>query len=263
MATLLAFELLPGTYLMNFSEYELGGFFDEMIGENGQPRVGARSLVRNIQILPEGELLNRQLAADRALIQAGITFNVYGESAGVEKTMPFDLIPRIVTATEWERIERGLKQRIHALNLFINDLYHDRKIIKDRAVPEEIISSSKAFRAQCIGLNPPRGVWCHITGTDLVRHRDGQIYVLEDNLRCPSGVSYVLENRRLMKSLFPEVFAESHIRSVQGYPIRLRDMLEYLAPDGVEEPRVVVLTPGVYNSAYFEHSFLAQQMGVE
>src|SRR5690348_12676367 len=150
---------------MKFKDYELGGFFDEMFGENGQPRAAARPLARNMQSLGDGELVNRQLAADRALIQAGITFNVYGESAGVEKTLPFDLVPRIVAATEWERIERGLKQRILALNLFINDLYHDRKIIKDGAVPQEIISSSKGFREQCIGLNPPRGVWCHITGT--------------------------------------------------------------------------------------------------
>jgi len=247
---------------MNFCDYDLGGFFDEMFGENGQPRAAARPLARNMASLPPGELANRQIAADRALVQAGITFNVYGESAGVEKTLPFDLVPRIVPATEWARIEKGLIQRIRALNLFIDDLYHDQKIIKDGVVPTEIISSSKGFREQCIGLNPPRDIWCHITGTDLVRHRDGQIYVLEDNLRCPSGVSYVLENRRLMKSLFPEVFAASHIRPVSNYPIRLRDVLEYLAPDGVT-PRVVLLTPGVFNSAYFEHSFLAQQMGVE
>jgi uncharacterized circularly permuted ATP-grasp superfamily protein len=169
----------------------------------------------------------------------------------------------MVTASEWERIEKGLKQRIHALNLFIDDLYHDQKIIKDKAIPPEIVTSSKGFRKQCIGLNPPRGIWCHITGTDLVRHSDGNMYVLEDNLRCPSGVSYVLENRRLMKALFPEVFDASKIRPVSNYPIHLRDMLEYLAPDGLAAPRVVLLTPGVYNSAYFEHSFLAQQMGIE
>jgi uncharacterized circularly permuted ATP-grasp superfamily protein len=208
-------------------------------------------------------LASRQQAADRALVQGGITFNVYGESAGVEKTLPFDLIPRMVTAREWERLEKGLKQRIQALNLFIDDIYHQQRIIKDRAVPPEIVSSSKGFRSQCVGLHPPRGIWCHITGTDLVRHSDGQIYVLEDNLRCPSGVSYVLENRRLMKSLFPEVFDASKVRPVSNYPIALRDMLEYLAPEGSASPRVVLLTPGVYNSAYFEHSFLAQQMGVE
>jgi uncharacterized circularly permuted ATP-grasp superfamily protein len=248
---------------MKFCGYETGDFFDEMFGENGQPRAAARPLARNIESLPDGELVNRQQAADQALVQMGITFNVYGESAGVEKTLPFDLVPRIVPAVEWDRIERGLKQRIRALNLFIDDLYHDRKILRDRVVPEEIVLTSKAFRHQCVGFNPPRGIWCHITGTDLVRHRDGQIYVLEDNLRCPSGVSYVLENRHLMKSLFPEVFAASRIWPVSNYPIRLRDMLEYLAPGGVESPRIVLLTPGVYNSAYFEHSFLAQQMGVE
>ena len=234
-----------------------------MFAESGRPRNAARPLARNMESLPPGELVNRQLAADRALVQGGITFNVYGASQGIEKTLPFDLVPRIVPAAEWDLIERGLKQRIQALNLFIDDLYHDQKIIKDGAVPPEIVSTSKGFREQCVGLNPPRGVWCHITGTDLVRHSDGQIYVLEDNLRCPSGVSYVLENRRLMKSLFPEVFAASHIRPVSNYPIRLRDMLEYLAPDDTDTPRVVLLTPGIYNSAYFEHSFLAQQMGIE
>src|SRR5437764_1912493 len=248
---------------MRFSEYEVGEFFDEMFGENGKPRASARTLAHNIENLPEGELLNLQRAAERALLHMGITFNVYGERAGMEKIFPFDLVPRIVCATEWSRIERGLKQRITALNLFINDLYHEQRVIKDGIVPAEIVFSSKAYRKQCIGFNPPRGIWCHITGTDLVRHRDGQIYVLEDNLRCPSGVSYVLENRHLMKSLFPEVFAASRIRPVANYPIRLRDMLEFLAPDTVESPSIVLLTPGVYNSAYFEHSFLAQQMGVE
>jgi len=248
---------------MNLSEYQIGNFFDEMFGEDGSPREAVCPLVRKIESLSPGELANRQSAADRALVQAGITFNVYGESAGVEKTLPFDLVPRMVTAGEWERIEKGLKQRIRALNLFIDDLYHNRAIIRDRVVPPDIISSSKGFRQQCVGLDPPRGIWCHITGTDLVRHKDGEIYVLEDNLRCPSGVSYVLENRRLMKSLFPEVFDASKIRSVDNYPSQLRDMLEFLAPERETAPRVVLLTPGVYNSAYFEHSFLAQQMGVE
>jgi uncharacterized circularly permuted ATP-grasp superfamily protein len=248
---------------MNLAGYEIGNFFDEMFEDDGRPRAAVRPLVGKLESLSAGELGNRQLAAARALVQAGITFNVYGESAGVEKTLPFDLVPRTVTATEWERIEKGLKQRIHALNLFIDDLYHERKAVRDGVVPPEIIASSKGFRSQCVGLNPPRGIWCHITGTDLVRHSDGQIYVLEDNLRCPSGVSYVLENRRLMKSLFPEVFDASQIRPVSNYPNHLRDMLEYLAPDDCASPRVVLLTPGVYNSAYFEHSFLAQQMGVE
>jgi uncharacterized circularly permuted ATP-grasp superfamily protein len=248
---------------MQFKRYEIGEFFDEMFGEEGQPRASARTLLRNIQSLPDGELVKRQVAAERALLHMGITFNVYGERAGVEKIFPFDLVPRIVAATEWSRIERGLRQRITALNLFIDDLYHDQKILKDRVIPAEIVLASKAFRKQCVGFNPPRGIWCHVTGTDLVRHRDGQIYVLEDNLRCPSGVSYVLENRAVMKSMFPQVFAASKIRPVANYPSRLRDMLEFLAPDPVAEPRCVLLTPGIYNSAYFEHSFLAQQMGIE
>lgn len=248
---------------MRFENYEVGDFFDEMFGEQGLPRALARALVRNIESLPEGELLNRQQAAERALLQMGITFNVYGERAGVEKIFPFDLVPRIVSAAEWSRIERGLKQRITALNCFIDDLYHERKVIKDGVVPGEIVLSSKAYRKQCVGFDPPRGIWCHVTGTDLVRHRDGQIYVLEDNLRCPSGVSYVMENRAIMKSMFPQVFAASKIRPVASYPSRLRDMLEFLAPEHVTLPRCVLLTPGIYNSAYFEHSFLAQQMGIE
>ncbi len=248
---------------MRFSSYRAGSFFDEMFGENDAPRAVAKPLVNIIQSLAEGELLRRQQSAERALLQMGITFNVYGDSAGTEKIFPFDLVPRIVSSAEWNWIERGLKQRITALNLFIDDIYHDQKIIKDKVVPAAILLSAKSFREQCVGLNPPLGIWCHICGTDLVRHRDGQIYVLEDNLRCPSGVSYVLENRLVMKRTFPRVFEASRIRPVAEYPSRLRDMLESLAPPGVETPRVVVLTPGIYNSAYFEHSFLAQQMGVE
>lgn len=248
---------------MRFGKYDTGAFFDELFGEDGKPRACARSLVNNIEGLPAGELMNRQKAAERALLHAGITFNVYGENAGTEKIFPFDLVPRIVPAAEWSRVERGLKQRIHALNLFIHDLYHGQKILKDGIVPADIILSSKAYRKQCVGFNPPRGIWCHVTGTDLVRHSDGNIYVLEDNLRCPSGVSYVLENRAVMKSLFPQVFAESKIRPVSDYPSKLRDMLEFLAPDSAAAPRCVLLTPGIYNSAYFEHSFLAQQMGIE
>ena len=252
-----------GSWVMKFLNYSAGTFFDEVFGENDAPRAAAKTLVNIIQSLPDGELLRRQQSAERALLQMGITFNVYGDNAGTEKIFPFDLMPRIVSAAEWNRIDRGLKQRITALNLFINDIYHDQHIIKDKVVPAEIIRSATSFRKECVGLNPPLGIWCHICGTDLVRHRDGQIYVLEDNLRCPSGVSYVLQNRLVMKRTFPHVFEASRIRPVGEYPSRLRDMLESLAPSDVETPRVVVLTPGIYNSAYFEHSFLAQQMGVE
>jgi uncharacterized circularly permuted ATP-grasp superfamily protein len=248
---------------MRFTQYQTGEFYDEMFDAPTAPRPAARALVQFIETLPDGELLSRQRSAECALLNLGITFNVYGDSAGTERIFPFDLVPRIVSAAEWEIIERGLKQRIEALNLFINDVYHRQQIVGDGVVPADILHSARSFRSQCVGLKPPRGIWCHITGTDLVRNSDGQVYVLEDNLRCPSGVSYVLENRVVMKRTFPKVFESSRIRPVDDYPHRLRDMLEYLSPTGIESPRVVVLTPGPYNSAYFEHSFLAQQMGVE
>ena len=248
---------------MRFADYHPDAYFDEMFDEQSHPRAAARPLVDFMDTLPDGELLRRQQSAERALLHMGITFNVYGDTAGTERIFPFDLVPRIVAASEWDYIERGLKQRIRALNLFLDDVYHQQRIVKDGVIPAEIIQTAQCFRPQCVGLSPPRGVWCHITGTDLVRHRDGQIYVLEDNLRCPSGVSYVLANRIVMKRTFPQVFKASRIRPVDDYPSRLRDMLESLSPSGVDSPRVVVLTPGIYNSAYFEHSFLAQQMGVE
>jgi uncharacterized circularly permuted ATP-grasp superfamily protein len=248
---------------MHFSDYDPNGFFDEMFCEPQRPWPAARALVQFIDRLPEGELRRRQRSAERALLNMGITFNVYGDSAGTERIFPFDLVPRIVTAAEWATIERGLKQRIQALNLFIDDIYHGQRILKDGIIPAEVIRSARAYRAPCAGLTPPHGIWCHVTGTDLVRHEDGKVYVLEDNMRCPSGVSYVLGNRNVMKRSFPQIFESSRIRPVHDYPSRLREMLEYLAPPGVDSPRVVVLTPGIYNSAYFEHSFLAQQMGVE
>ena len=249
---------------MKFDGYQTEGFHDELFTADGQPRPEARLLVETIQSLEEGQLLRCQRAADRLLLQLGITFNVYGDSAGTERIFPFDLIPRILHAEEWDRIELGLKQRIHTLNEFIHDIYHDQKILKDRVIPEEIIRSAAFYRPQCRGINPPRRVWCHITGTDLVRHSDGQIYVLEDNLRVPSGVSYVLENRDLMKRTFPRVFEGLRVRPVDGYPGKLLEALEAIAPRSADEkPTVVLLTPGMYNSAYFEHSFLAQQMGIQ
>jgi uncharacterized circularly permuted ATP-grasp superfamily protein len=248
---------------MKFEHYETGGFFDEMFEPGCEPRAAARALVQLIETMTDGELLRRQQSAERALLHMGITFNVYGDSAGTERIFPFDLVPRIVSAAEWQWIERGLKQRIRALNLFIDDIYHSQKIVENGVVPAEIVRTAASFRKQCVDMNPPGGVWCHITGTDLVRDRGGQIYVLEDNLRCPSGVSYVLKNRVVMKRTFPKVFESSRIRPVDDYPGQLRDLLESLSGASVESPRVVLLTPGVHNSAYFEHSFLAQQMGVE
>jgi uncharacterized circularly permuted ATP-grasp superfamily protein len=243
--------------------YDTGGFYDEMFEDSGGARPEARLLLDTIHSLGDGQLQRCQRAAERLLVQLGITFNVYGDATGAERTFPFDLIPRILRSEEWDAIERGLKQRIRALNHFIDDIYHDQKILKDKIIPEEVIQSAVFYRKQCIGLNPPLGVWCHITGTDLVRNGDGQIYVLEDNLRVPSGVSYVLANRDLMKRTFPQVFEGLRVRPVDNYPSNLLAMLEAISPKSVaEKPTVVLLTPGMYNSAYFEHSFLAQMMGI-
>ena len=248
---------------MRFSAYDTAGFYDELFEPNGSPRPQAQLLINTIESLSDGQLLRYQHAADRLLLQMGITFNVYADSAGTERIFPFDLIPRIVTAPEWQRIERGLGQRIHALNEFIDDIYHGQKILKDGVIPREVIFSANSYRPQCQDLNPPRRIWCHITGTDLVRHTDGQYYVLEDNLRVPSGVSYVLENREVLKHIFPQVFEGLAVRPVNEYPSRLLEMLESIVPRSVDRLCVVLLTPGMYNSAYFEHSFLAQQMGVQ
>ena len=248
---------------MNFDGYDIGGFYDEMFLPDGTPRPEARALVERIEGLPEGELIRRHTAAEQALLNTGITFTVYGDEAGTERIFPFDVVPRIIAHDTWDPIERGLTQRVEALNLFINDIYHDRKIVRDGIVPADVVESSQGYRTECIGLRPPRGVWCHITGTDLVRDRDGTIYVLEDNLRCPSGVSYVLENRAVMTETFPVVFEGLGVRPVQDYPSRLLTMLEEVAPERANRPSVALLTPGVFNSAYFEHSFLAQQMGIE
>ena len=248
---------------MKLDSYQTEGFYDELFLADGNPRQEFSILADRINSLPPGDLIRRQQAAERNLMHMGITFNVYGDDAGEERILPFDLMPRLVTAGEWDWIERGLQQRIQALNLFIDDIYHGQRIVKDRVVPEELILSAKGFRKECIGIAPPRGVWCHVTGTDLVRNSDGQIYVLEDNLRVPSGVSYVLQNRAVLKRTFPRVFKGLGVRPVYDYPGRLLSMLEDVAPDGSDPRQVAVLTPGRFNSAYFEHSFLAQQMGVE
>ncbi|HUK18079.1 MAG TPA: circularly permuted type 2 ATP-grasp protein [Bryobacteraceae bacterium] len=248
---------------MRFSSYRTEGFYDELFDAGGQVRPHARLLVETIESLSEGHLLRYQHAAERLLLQMGITFNVYGDSAGTERIFPFDLVPRIIPASDWDHIERGLEQRIRTLNAFIDDIYHDQKILKDGVIPADVVLSAASYRCQCHGLTPPFGVWCHIVGTDLVRDRDGCYYVLEDNLRVPSGVSYVLENREVLKRIFPGVFEGLPVRPVNEYTSRLLEMLESLAPPGTANPRVVLLTPGIYNSAYFEHSFLAQQMGIQ
>jgi uncharacterized circularly permuted ATP-grasp superfamily protein len=248
---------------MRLDSYQTENFYDEMFELDGRPRSRTARLAERLISLSDGELQRRQTAADLTLLNMGITFSVYGHSAGTEKVWPFDIIPRIVELDEWNRIERGLKQRITALNLFIEDCYGAGRILKDKIVPGELLHSAKCFLDPCAGLKPPKGIWCHITGTDLVRDGDGEFYVLEDNLRCPSGVSYVLENREVMKRIFPKLFGGLKILPVEDYPERLLETLQYLAPHGDNPPTCVLLTPGIYNSAYFEHSFLAQRMGIE
>jgi uncharacterized circularly permuted ATP-grasp superfamily protein len=247
---------------MKFDAYVTEEHYDELFEDDARPRKSALPIVDRVNSLPEGELEHRQQAAEAALLQMGITFTVYGSDEGTDRIFPFDVIPRIVEPSDWEYIERGLRQRICALNMFLDDIYNEQRIIKEKAIPKDLISSGRSFRPECTGLHPPKGIWCHVTGTDIVRHKDGQFYVLEDNLRCPSGVSYVLENRQVLKRTFPRLFETMAIRPVDDYPNRLLEMLEFLAPDTVESPSAAVLTPGIFNSAYFEHSFLAQQMGV-
>ncbi len=248
---------------MQLETYNPEEFYDELFLDLGQPRPEAAPLIKWMQGLEPSELHQHQQTAQIALFKLGVTFNVYSDNQGVEKVFPFDIIPRIISSQEWEWLERGLKQRIAALNLFLADIYNEQRILQDGKIPEEVIHSAQGFLQPCVGLKPPAGVWCHITGTDLVRDKDGQWYVLEDNLRVPSGISYVLENRRVMKSTFPQVFQTMAIQPVDDYPSHLLDTLLNLAPPHLANPTVVVLTPGIYNSAYFEHSFLAQQMGVE
>lgn len=253
--------------VMQFNGYdpENGPFYDELFRAPGRPRPGLEALVAGIDGLEEGVLRARQRAAEHILLNLGITFTLNGDAAndGAERIFPFDIVPRVIIAKEWQRLERGIKQRLEALNLFLADVYGERRIVREGILPEYLLETCADYRPQCRGLQPPRGIWCHVSGTDLVRHKDGEFYVLEDNLRCPSGVSYVLENRELVKRTFPGLFEQFSIRHVYDYPMRLLDTLRFLALERVDDPRVVVLTPGRYNSAYYEHCFLAQQMGVE
>ncbi len=248
---------------MNFNSYNPEKFYDEFFEKSGQPRAEVKKLIDRINSFPKEELTNRQKAAEAAFMQMGITFGVYDDHKGLEKIFPFDIIPRIISARDWDLIDRGVKQRVFALNQFIDDVYNDQKIIKDGVISKEIIFSSVAYRKECQGLKPPKGIWCHISGIDFVRDDEGQFFVLEDNLRCPSGVSYVLGNRRVMKHTLPVVFESLPIRPVDDYSNRLADTLRNLIPDSILKPNIAILTPGIHNSAYFEHSFLAQQIGEE
>ncbi len=248
---------------VEWRDYNSKQFFDELIDSNGVPRPGADRLLAYMAAMSPKELGERRLAADLAIKVMGVTFTVYTEGKNVDRAWPFDIIPRVITSKEWERTEAGLKQRVAALNHFIQDVYGARRIVKDGIFPESVLAESVNLRPQCAGMKPRGGIWAHICGSDLVRDGDGTLYVLEDNLRVPSGVSYMLENRLVTKRVWPEIFETTAIRPVDDYPAHLFDMLAALSPRPLDSPTVVLLTPGIYNSAYFEHAYLAQQMGVE
>lgn len=243
-------------------EYASIQAYDELLDQHLRPRAVAKPLFDYLNTLDAQELEARRQAVEATIMAMGITFTIYSDAGNIDRAWPFDVVPRVMSRREWEPIQAGLKQRLTALNLFINDLYNEQKIVKDGVFPLEVLAGSVNFRPQCVGVTPRFGAWAHICGTDLVRDSDGTMYVLEDNLRVPSGVSYMLENRQIMKRTFPELFRTSAIMPVDDYPTQLYNTLAALSPRTGEPPVIVVLTPGIYNSAYFEHSYLAQQMGV-
>lgn len=244
-------------------DYALDGFFDEMMAAPSEPRPHYRRYLEGMRPLSAKEFAEKEQAVQLAFLKQGITFNVYGDSQGTERIFPFDLIPRIIPAAEWSRLEAGLAQRITALNLFLHDVYHEQRILKEKVIPSFYVLSAKHFRREFMNFSVPKDIYIHVCGTDLIRDHEGNYLVLEDNGRTPSGVSYVLENRRAMKRTFPGLFESVGVRPVDHYPQELLKVLEHVAPPGVPEPTVVVLTPGVYNSAYFEHTYLARQMGIQ
>jgi uncharacterized circularly permuted ATP-grasp superfamily protein len=244
-----------------FGSYSLTGY-DEMFAAPGEPRPHYGTLLDRLRGLGPDELIGRSHAADLMMRHQGITFTVYGKDQGVERIIPFDPVPRLIPADEWTRIERGLTQRVRALNLYIKDVYHERHILRDRVVPPELVLGASGYRRECVGLRVPRDIYLHISGIDLIRDAQGQYLVLEDNGRTPSGVSYVLKGRQVMKQVFPRLFEAYPVRSVDDYAANLLALLRHIAPAGCDDPTVAVLTPGVNNSAYYEHSFLARQMGV-
>jgi len=246
-----------------FRGYSLAGFFDEMFTEAGQARRHYRRLLRRLETLSKKQLDERRQMADLAFLNQGITFTVYSDNQGTERIFPFDLVPRIIPSSEWARIEAGLVQRITALNLFLHDIYHQQAILRDQVIPRFYVEGAKHFRPEFMGFNVPRNIYVHVCGTDLVRNESGDYLVLEDNARSPSGVSYVIENRSTLKRVFPNLFEAYGVRPVEHYADELLNLLKYIAPHGKPDPAVAVLTPGIRNSAYFEHSFLARQMGVE
>jgi uncharacterized circularly permuted ATP-grasp superfamily protein len=245
------------------ADYHVNGLFDEMFGSDGGVLSHYEKLHSAFAGLARDDFNAKRHSVDLAFLRQGVTFNVYGDSRGAERIFPFDLVPRIIPAKEWEFLERGLIQRITALNLFLHDIYHEQKIVKDGVIPAHYILSGKHFRREFVNFTVPKNIYIHVCGTDLIRNEKGEYMVLEDNGRCPSGVSYVLENRRAMKRTFRNMFESVGVRPVEHYPQELLKMLQHIAPAGVAYPRVVLLTPGANNSAYFEHTYLARQMGIE
>jgi uncharacterized circularly permuted ATP-grasp superfamily protein len=247
-----------------FDRYDTGGFYDEMFLAPGRPRPPYAKLFHKLASLAPGHFEERRKLADLSFLIQGITFTVYSDGRGTERLFPFDLIPRILPYSQWQHIERGLSQRVMALNLFLHDIYGPQRILQDRRIPRSLVYSCPHFRREVIGVEVPRGIHTHICGIDLVRDsKTGEFCVLEDNVRTPSGVSYVLENRIVMTRTFPDAFEDLEVLPVNHYPSELSRILRSLSPRGESEAQIVVLTPGIYNSAYFEHSFLAQQMGIE
>jgi uncharacterized circularly permuted ATP-grasp superfamily protein len=245
-----------------FTNYVLDSAYDELFSADGEARSQYQWLYQQLLELTPRELQERQKSADRSFLYQGITFTVYDDERGTERIFPFDLLPRIITASEWDVIERGLTQRITALNLFLNDIYHKGQILRDGVIPVELVVSSKHYRREMRNINVPHGVYIALVGTDLIRQSDGRFAVLEDNLRVPSGASYMLVNRQVMKRIFPGLFNQYAVRPLDYYGQALLTTMRALAPPGRSEPNIVLLSPGVYNSAYFEHTYLARQMGV-
>ncbi len=240
-----------------------GNFFNEMVDADEMVRPHYRGFADWLRETPSERVARKRAEADTLFHRVGITFAVYGEQEGTERLIPFDIVPRILPATEWKALSAGLRQRVKTLNLFLHDIYHEQEILKAERIPAEHVLKNAQYRPEMQGLDVPNGIYAHIAGVDIVRAGQGEFYVLEDNLRVPSGVSYMLEDRKMMMRLFPELFARYSVAPVEHYPDMLLDSLRTVSPKGVAEPVVVVLTPGAYNSAYFEHAFLAQQMGVE
>jgi uncharacterized circularly permuted ATP-grasp superfamily protein len=245
----------------SWNKYQADKFYDELIAPSGYPRVAAKRVINLLQTLPEEEMAGRRAAAELAIREMGVSFTIYSEGKNIDRAWPFDIIPRVIPARDWAPVSLGLEQRSRALNHFIDDIYNKQKILADGIMPADIVLDSGNFKPQCVGISPQHGAWAHICGTDLVRDQRGKFYVLEDNLRVPSGVSYMLENREITKRVLPELLENYSIQPVDDYPSRLHSTLASLSPRASRRPCIVVLTPGIFNSAYFEHAFLAQRMG--